>query len=31
MAITEVRSHPAIGITRVGNSDSDFFIGPSHP
>ena len=28
MAITEVRIHPAIGIARVGNSDSDFFIGP---
>jgi hypothetical protein len=30
MAITEVRIHPAIGIAGVGNSDSDFFIGPSH-
>lgn len=29
MAITEVRIHPAIGIARVGNSDSEFFIGPS--
>jgi len=28
VAITEVRIHPAIGIARVGNSDSDFFIGP---
>lgn len=28
MAITEVRIHPAIGIARVGNSTSDFFIGP---
>ena len=28
MAITEVRIHPSIGIARVGNSDSDFFIGP---
>lgn len=28
MAITEVRIHPAIGIARVGNSDTDFFIGP---
>ncbi len=28
MAITEVRIHPAIGIARLGNSDSDFFIGP---
>jgi len=28
MAITEVRIHPAIGIARVGNSDSDFFIWP---
>lgn len=28
MAITEVRIHPAIGIARVGNSDSEFFIGP---
>jgi L-Lysine epsilon oxidase N-terminal len=27
MAITEVRIHPAIGIARVGNSTSDFFIG----
>ena len=28
MAISEVRIHPAIGVARVGNSDSDFFIGP---
>lgn len=28
MAITEVRIHPAIGVARVGNSDSEFFIGP---
>ena len=28
MAITEVRIHPAIGIARVGNSDTEFFIGP---
>ena len=28
MAITEVRIHPAIGIARLGNSDTDFFIGP---
>jgi len=28
MAITEIRIHPAIGIARVGNSDTDFFIGP---
>jgi len=28
VAITEVRIHPAIGIARVGNSDSDFFVGP---
>jgi hypothetical protein len=30
MAITEVRIHSAIGIAGVGNSDSDFFLGPSH-
>jgi hypothetical protein len=30
MAITEVRIQPAIGIAGVGNSDSDFFLGPSH-
>lgn len=28
MAITEVRIHPAIGIARVGNSDTEFFVGP---
>jgi hypothetical protein len=28
MAITEVRIHPAIGIARIGNSDSEFFVGP---
>ena len=28
MAITEVRIHSAIGIASVGNTDSDFFIGP---
>ena len=31
MAITEVRIHPAIGIARVGDSDTDFFIGPEKP
>jgi hypothetical protein len=31
MAITEVRIHPAIGIARVGNSDSEFFVGPVRP
>lgn len=30
MAITEICIHPAIGIARVGSSDSDFFIAPSH-
>lgn len=28
MPITEVRIHPAIGIARVGNCPTDFFIGP---
>ncbi|MET0146768.1 MAG: LodA/GoxA family CTQ-dependent oxidase [Ilumatobacteraceae bacterium] len=28
MAITEVKIHPAIGIARVGNSPTEFFIGP---
>ncbi len=31
MAITTVRIHPAIGVTRVGNATSDFFIGPERP
>jgi hypothetical protein len=31
MAITEVRIHPAIGIARVGNSDTEFFVGPERP
>ncbi|WP_290062247.1 LodA/GoxA family CTQ-dependent oxidase [Amycolatopsis solani] len=31
MAITEVRIHPAIGIARIGNSDTEFFIGPERP
>ncbi len=26
--ITHVRIHPGIGIARVGNSDSDYYIGP---
>lgn len=28
MAITGVKVHPAIGVARLGNSPSDFFIGP---
>ena len=31
MAIDEVRIHPAIGVARMGNSESDFFIGPERP
>ncbi len=31
MAITTIKIHPAIGIARVGNSPSDFFIGPEIP
>lgn len=31
MAITKVRIHPAIGIARMGNSPTDFFIGPEVP
>ncbi|MFC5750957.1 LodA/GoxA family CTQ-dependent oxidase [Actinomadura rugatobispora] len=29
--ITTVRIHPAIGIARLGNSDTDFFVGPEIP
>src|ERR1041384_2805578 len=29
--ISVVKIHPAIGIARVGNSPSDFFIGPESP
>ncbi|MFD0857086.1 LodA/GoxA family CTQ-dependent oxidase, partial [Actinomadura adrarensis] len=29
--ITSVRIHPAIGIARLGNSETDFFIGPEIP
>jgi hypothetical protein len=31
MAIIDVRIHPAIGIARVGNSPTEFFIGPERP
>jgi hypothetical protein len=31
MAIKTVRIHPAIGIARLGDSPSDFFIGPERP
>jgi hypothetical protein len=31
MAIKSVRIHPAIGIARLGNSPTDFFIGPERP
>lgn len=30
-AITSVKIHPAIGIARVGNSPTEFFIGPEMP
>jgi len=29
--ITQVKIHPAIGIARLGNSPTDFFIGPEIP
>lgn len=29
--ITHVKIHPAIGIARIGNSPTDFFIGPEIP
>jgi hypothetical protein len=29
--ITQVKFHPAIGIARLGNSPTDFFIGPEIP
>ena len=31
MAIKTIKIHPAIGIARVGNSPTDFFIGPEIP
>lgn len=31
MVITSVEIHPAIGIARVGNSPTEFFIGPERP
>lgn len=31
MAITKIRIHPAIGIARLGNSPTEFFIGPELP
>jgi hypothetical protein len=31
MAITKIRIHPAIGVARLGNSPSDYFIGPEIP
>jgi hypothetical protein len=30
-AITQVKIHPAIGIARLGNSPTDFFVGPEIP
>jgi hypothetical protein len=29
--ITTIKIHPAIGVARVGNSPSDFFVGPELP
>ncbi len=31
MAITAVRIHPALGVGRVGNSPTDWFVGPEQP
>jgi hypothetical protein len=31
MPITSIKIHPAIGIARIGNSPTDFFIGPEIP
>jgi L-Lysine epsilon oxidase N-terminal len=31
MPIATVKIHPAIGIARIGNSPTDFFIGPEIP
>ena len=31
MAITKIKIHPAIGIARLGNSPTEFFIGPELP
>jgi L-Lysine epsilon oxidase N-terminal/L-lysine epsilon oxidase C-terminal domain/von Willebrand factor type A domain len=31
MTITTVKVHPAIGIARIGNSPTDFFVGPEIP
>lgn len=31
MAITTVKVHPAIGFARLGNSPTDFFVGPEIP
>jgi hypothetical protein len=31
MPITTIKIHPAIGIARVGNSPSEFFVGPEIP
>src|SRR5262249_36463574 len=30
-AIASVKIHPAIGIARLGNSPTDFFVGPQRP
>jgi len=30
-AITSIKIHPAIGIARVGNSRTEFFVGPELP
>src|SRR3954453_12040096 len=31
MVIQTIKIHPAIGIARLGNSPTDFFIGPESP
>jgi hypothetical protein len=31
MAIKTIKIHPAIGIARVGDSPTEFFIGPGAP
>ena len=30
-SIASIKIHPAIGIARVGNSSTEFFVGPEHP
>lgn len=31
MTITTIKIHPAIGIARVGNSLTDYYVGPEKP